>query len=194
MAQVKLKGEQILSDQRYILKKVSFDIQKKDGSWQNQDREVYDHGNAVTALLYNIEERKVILVRQFRIASFINGNKSGMLSETCAGLLEKDEDPKDAMIREIEEETGYEVRDIQKVYEAYSSAGAFTEMIHYYIAAYNKDQRKGKGGGLENEQEELQVMELSFDEVVAMLQKGEIKDAKTIILLQYALLKGLFSS
>lgn len=191
MAQVKLKGETILSNQRYVLKKVSFDIQKKDGSWQSQEREVYDHGNAVTALLYNKEDRKVILVRQFRIASYINGNESGMLLEACAGLLKKGEDPKDAMIREIEEETGYKISEIEKIYEAYSSAGAYTEKIYYYIAAYKKDQKKGEGGGLEDEQEELQVMELSFDEAVSMLQRGEINDAKTIILLQYAIMKGL---
>ncbi|HWJ26782.1 MAG TPA: NUDIX domain-containing protein [Flavisolibacter sp.] len=191
MAQVKLKGEKILSDEHYTLKKVSFYIQKKDGSWQQQEREVYDHGNAVTVLLYNKSERKVILVSQFRIASYLNGNESGMLIEACAGLLKKNEDPKNAMIREIEEETGYVVSDIEKIYEAFSSAGAYTEKIYYYIGAYDQSQKKGKGGGLEDEQEELQVMELPFDEAMNMIQNGEIKDAKTIMLLQYAKLKGL---
>ncbi len=191
MAQVKIKETKDIKEAHYSLKQINFDIQKKDGSWENQDREVYDHGNAVTALLYNREQRTVILTKQFRIATFLNGNPAGMLLEACAGLLEENENPDAAITREIEEETGYSIPEVQKVYEAYSSAGCLTELLHLYVAEYKKEQRVNKGGGLEEEGEEIRVVELPFDEAFEKLEKGEIKDAKTIMLLQYAKLKQL---
>lgn len=191
MANIRIKSEDILPDTKYTLKKINYDVQKKDGSWAHEEREVYHHGNAVTALLYNKEQRTVILTKQFRLPTYINGNTGGMLVETCAGLLEEGEEPQKAVIREIEEETGYAVTEMQKVFEAYSSAGIITELIYYYLAEYRRDQRKDKGGGLEEEGEEIQVIELSFDAAFQMLDKGEIKDAKTIILLQYLKLKGI---
>ena len=191
MAQVKIKDTRDVPDVHYSLKKINYDIQKKDGSWENQDREVYDHGNAVTALLYNREQRTVILTKQFRIASYINGNPTGMLLETCAGLLEENENADAAIIREIEEETGYALTEVQKVYEAYTSAGSLTELLHLYIAEYKKEQRVNKGGGLEEEGEEIKVFELPVDEAIQMLERGEIKDAKTIILLQYVKMKQI---
>lgn len=191
MAQVKIKEEKILSNNHYLLKEVQFDIQKKNGEWETQKREVFDHGNAVTALLYNTEERTIILTRQFRVATFLNGNSSGMLTETPAGLLADNEPPEEAILREIKEETGYELTGIQKVFEAYSSAGSLTELIYYYVAPYTRAQKVGKGGGLEEEGEELKIMEVPFAEAVEMVEKGEIRDAKTILLIQYALLKNL---
>ena len=191
MAQPKINGTLILSKERYTLKKINFDIQKKDGTWHTLEHEVYDRGNAVAALLYNKEQRTIILTKQFRIATYINGNPSGMLVEVCAGLLEDNEDPKKAMIREIEEETGYKIDHVQKVYEAYTSAGGLTEKIFLFIAEYNKEQQVGQGGGLAEEQEDLEVLEIPFDEAIQQMGQGEIKDAKSIILLQYALLKQL---
>ena len=191
MAQVKIKHEKILSDEHFVLKRIDFDIQKKTGKWETQKREVFDHGNAVTVLLYNKETRTVILTEQFRIATYVNGNPDGMLIETPAGLLEKDEAPEKGMLREIEEETGYAVPELQKVYEAYTSAGSLAELVHFYVAPYSKEQKVAKGGGLEEEGEELKVMELPFDEALQMIENGKIRDAKTIMLLQYAQVKNL---
>ena len=189
MAEVRVNEEQIISAKHFVLKNINFDILKKDGKWQTQNREVFDHGNAVAVLLYNKEQRTVILTKQFRIATYINGNATGMLTEACAGLLEGDEDPEDAVIREIKEETGYHITHVEKVYEAYSSAGSLTELLYLYIAEYASGQQKGEGGGLAEEGEEINVLEMSFDEATDMMEKGEIRDAKTIILLQYLKLK-----
>lgn len=191
MAQVRISGEKILSNEHYLFKRIDFDIQKNDGRWESQKREVFDHGNAVTVLLYNREEKTIILTRQFRVATYINGNSSGMLLEAPAGLLDGNEPPEEAVIREIREETGYEIPSVQQVYEAYSSAGSVTELIYYYVAPYSNEQKVGKGGGLEEEGEDVQVVEMPFADAVQQLDNGEIRDAKTIVLLQYALLKNL---
>jgi nudix-type nucleoside diphosphatase (YffH/AdpP family) len=191
MADVKIRNKQTLSDEHFKLEKITFDIQKKDGSWETQEREVYDHGNAATALLYNREHRTIILTRQFRIPTFINGNSSGFLLETCAGLLEEGEHPDETMKREILEETGYEVDRVEKVYEGYTSAGSVTELLFFYIAPYKRGKKKEEGGGLEEEGEEIKVVEMPFDEAVLQLEQGKIRDVKTAFLLQYALLKNL---
>lgn len=191
MPEVTIKEEEILSDKHFVLKNIHFDIRRKDGEWQTQEREVFDHGNAVTVLLYNKEQRTIILIRQFRIATYVNGNASGMLIETCAGLLEENEEPGEAIIREIKEETGYEIKEVEKVFEGYSSAGSLTELLYLYIAPYTKSQQKNKGGGLAEEGEDIRVLELPFDHAVEMMQRGEIRDLKTIILLQHLLLKQI---
>ena len=191
MSKVKVKNEKVLSDEHYTLKQIDFDIQKKNGDWENQKREVFNHGNAVTALLYNTVTRTIILTKQFRIATYLNGNDSGMLVEACAGLLEKNEHPDDTVKREIKEETGYAVTQVQKVYEAYTSAGTLTELLYLYVAPYSKEQKETRGGGLAEEGEEVEVMEIPFDEALQMMEQGGIKDAKTIILLQYIQLKQL---
>lgn len=185
MAKVNIKKTDVISDNHYILKNIHFDVQKKDGSWESQTREVYDHGNAVTVLLYNKEKRTIILTEQLRIATFVNGNEKGTLIETCAGLLEENENPDDAVKREVEEETGYVIDQVTKIYEAYMSAGSLTEKIYYYIAPYTPQQKKSKGGGLEEEQEEINVLEISYDDALNMLDSGVIIDGKTIIMLQY---------
>ena len=192
MAKVKINDAKVLSDKHYVLKQYDYEYQKKDGEWQSYKREVFDHGNAVSALLYNKEHKTVILTRQFRIATYVNGNKDGMLVEACAGLLDKSsETPEEAIKREIKEETGYEIADVQKAGQAYTSAGSLTELIYLYVAPYTNEQQVSQGGGLQKEGEDVEVMEIPFEKAIQMLEKGEIQDAKTIMLLQYAQLKRL---
>ncbi|WP_313373371.1 GDP-mannose pyrophosphatase NudK [Chishuiella sp.] len=187
---VKIKETKILSDNWYILNKVTFDYQKQNGEWETQSREAYDRGNGATILLYNKENRSVILTSQFRLPTYINGNKSGMMIETCAGLLDKD-NAEDCIRRETEEETGYKISKVEKIFESYMSPGSVTEILYFFIAAYNKDMKVSEGGGIDEEQENIDVLELNFDDAYKMIQTGEIKDAKTIMLLQYAKINNL---
>lgn len=191
MAGVKIKEEKILSQKKSVLKEIRFERQNKKGEWKEQVREVFDHGNAVSVLLYNKEAGTVVLTKQFRLATYVNGNADGLLIETPAGLLDKGETPEAAVIREVKEETGYAITDVKKVYEFYSSAGAYTELLYLYVAPYTPAQKVAKGGGLENEGEELEVMEMPFTEALNKVESGEIKDAKTIILLLHAKASGL---
>ena len=187
---VKLLKTEILSNNWYTLKKVSYEYLKKDGSWQTQSREAYDRGNGATILLYNKENKTVILTRQFRMPAFINGNDTGMLIEACAGLLDKD-NPEDCIRRETEEETGYKISEVKKIFEAYMSPGSVTEILYFFVAAYSKSMKVNEGGGIEHEQEDIEVLEIDFDKAMQMIEDGEIKDAKTIMLLQYVKLKNL---
>jgi len=187
---VTIVSEDLLSDNWYVLKKYTFDYEREDGRIERQSRESYDRGNGATILLYNTEKQTVLLTRQFRIPSYVNGNPTGMLIEACAGLLDKD-NPEDCIIRETEEETGYKIRSVQKIYEAYMSPGSVTEILYYFIAEYSDDMKVSQGGGKEQEQENIEVLEIPFVQALEMMQNGEIKDAKTIILLQYAQIKGL---
>lgn len=184
-----LKTE-ILSDNWYTLKKVTYDYLKKDGTKQTQSREAYDRGNGATILLYNKALKTVILTRQFRLPTYINGNQSGFLIEACAGLLDKD-NPEDCIRRETEEETGYKVTDVRKIYEAYMSPGSVTEILYFFIAEYSKEMKVAEGGGAAHEEENIEVLELGIDNAMKMMENGEIKDAKTIMLLQYIKLSGL---
>jgi nudix-type nucleoside diphosphatase (YffH/AdpP family) len=179
-----------LSNQWYVLDKVSFEFKTKNGEWQKQVRESYNRGDGAAILLINTEEQKVVLTRQFRMPSYLNGNESGMMIEVCAGLLDKN-DPITCIKNEVLEETGYKVDQIKKVFELYSTPGAVTEKIHYFIAEYNQSMKVNAGGGLENETEEIEVLELNFKEVLALISAGKIKDAKTVILLQYAMINKL---
>ena len=185
-----LKTE-VLSDNWYTLRKVTFEYLKNNGTWEMQHREAYDRGNGATILLYNKENRTVILTRQFRVPTYLNGNDSGMLIESCAGLLDKD-DAERCIKRETEEETGYRISSVEKVFEAYMSPGSVTEIIHFFIAEYTKSMKIGKGGGAEDEQEEIEVLELKIDQAIQMVGSGEIRDGKTIMLLQHIQLKGVF--
>ncbi|HZS09659.1 MAG TPA: GDP-mannose pyrophosphatase NudK [Blastocatellia bacterium] len=182
-----LKAE-VLSDNWYVLRKVTFDVQKKNGNWQTQSREAYDRGNGATILLYNRAQASVILTRQFRLPTYVNGNETGMLIEACAGLLDKDS-PEDCIRREAEEETGYKVGDVRKIFEAYMSPGSVTEILYFFVAEYKKDQRTNDGGGVE--EEDIEVLEIKFADALAMIESGEIRDGKTIMLLQYALIHDL---
>lgn len=187
---VKILKTEILSDNWYILKKITYEYLKGDGKKQVQTREAYDRGNGATILLYNKEQKTIILTRQFRLPTFINGNETGMLIEACAGLLDKD-NAIDCIRRETEEETGYKVTNITKVLEAYMSPGSVTEMLSFFIAEYTNEMKITAGGGLEHEGENIEVLELFFDDALHMMETGDIKDGKTIILLQYLRLKNL---
>jgi nudix-type nucleoside diphosphatase (YffH/AdpP family) len=171
------------------LKKVTFDYKKKNGESEQKNLEVYDRGNAATVLLYNVQNRTVILLKQFRLPAFMNGSASGMLLETCAGLLE-DDSPEECVKRETEEETGYKISKVQKVFDVYMSPGSVTELLHFFVAEYSNDMKVNEGGGLEGE-EDIEVLEIPFDQALSMIESGEIQDAKTILLLQYAQLRKL---
>ena len=175
----------ILSDNWYTLKKVDFEYLNNQNTWEKQSREAYDRGNGAVVLLYNLERQTVILTRQFRMPTYLNKNKDGMMIEACAGLLDEN-DPKTAIIKEIEEETGYRIKTVEKVFESYMSPGSVTEILHFFIAAYTEDQKVSEGGGAADETENIEVLEYSFQEALALIKTGEIKDAKTIMLLQYA--------
>ncbi|WPP49479.1 GDP-mannose pyrophosphatase NudK [Catalinimonas niigatensis] len=181
---VKIKKTEVLSDNWYTLRKVTFDYQSKDGSWQTQSREAYDRGNGATILLYNKSTGTVILTRQFRMPTYVNANPTGMMIEACAGLLDQD-NPEECVRRETEEETGYQLSEVRKIFEAYMSPGSVTEILHFFVAEYAKNMKVNEGGGVE-EEEDIEVLELPFEKALQMIEGGEIKDAKTIMLLQYA--------
>lgn len=187
---VKILKTEILSDNWYTLNKVTFEYQKNNGTLETQSREAYDRGNGATILLYNKESETVILTKQFRLPTYINGNEDGMMIEACAGLLDKD-NPEDCIKRETEEELGYEISDVKKVFEVYMSPGSVTEILYFFIAEYSKSMKINDGGGLEEEQEEIEVLELDINKALEMIDLGEIKDAKTIMLLQHVRLKGI---
>lgn len=181
---------ELLSDNWYTLNKITFDYQKEDGSWETQIREAYDRGNGAAILLYNTERGKVILTRQFRMPTYVNGNEEGMMIEVCAGLLDGDH-PEDCIRKEVEEETGYQVENVTKVFESYMSPGSVTEILHFFIGEYAENMKIGEGGGAEDESENIEVLELDFKKALDMIQSGEIKDSKTIMLLQYAQINKL---
>ena len=183
----------LLSDNWYILHKYSFEYLRDDGIWESQHREVYDRGNGAAILLINPTNSTVILTEQFRLPTYVNGNESGMLIEVCAGLLDGD-DPETCIIKEAEEETGYRLNKVIKVMETYMSPGAVTEILHLFIGFYEAEMKLGKGGGAKDETEHIEVLEISFDDAMLMIDNGEIKDAKTIILLQYAALNQLMGT
>ena len=190
IGKIKILKTEILSNNWYVLKKVTYEYVKKDGTRHTQSREAYDRGNGATILLYSKEQRTIVLTKQFRLPTYVNGNDSGMLIESCAGLLDKD-NAEDCIRRETEEETGYKIKDVRKIFEAYKSPGSVTEMLYFFIAEYSRSMKVNEGGGVEHEEENIEVLELDFDEAMKMIEKGEVKDAKTIMLLQYAKLHDL---
>jgi len=178
-----LKTE-ILSRSWSKLEKYTFDYRTADGSWETHQREVYDRGDGAVVLLYNREKDTVVLTCQFRLPTFLNGNHGGMMIEACAGALDGD-DPLACILREVEEETGYRVGEASKVFEAYMSPGSVTEKLHFYLAEYTDGMKVAHGGGLASEQEHIEVLEMSFERACAMIASGEIRDGKTIMLLQH---------
>ena len=188
--EIKVTETKLLSDNWYVLNKVTFDYQKKDGKVESHIREVYDRGNGAAILLYNTEKKTVILTRQFRLPTYLNGNKTGMMIEVCAGLLDQD-NPEEAIIRETEEETGYRLTKVEKVIETYMSPGSVTEILYLFVGEYDAAMKVNDGGGLDAEQENIEVLEYTFDEAYAMFESGEITDAKTIMLLQYVKLNNI---
>ena len=187
---IRIVEEKLLSDNWYTLKTTAFDIQRSDGSWQRQHRETYDRGNGATILLYNRAKKTIILTRQFRFPTYVNGNESGMMVEACAGLLDQD-DPETCIKRETEDATGYVVSEVRKVVEASMSPGSVTERLYFFVGEYSARDKVSEGGGHPHEGEDIEVLELPLDAALAMIGKGEIADAKTIMLLQYARLQGL---
>lgn len=190
IADIRIVDTKVLSDNWYVLRKITYEYRKGDGTLQTQSREAYDRGNGAAILLYNKEQRTVILTRQFRLPTYVNGNASGMLIEACAGLLDLDH-PEDCIRRETEEETGYRIESVEKVFEAYMSPGSVTEILHFFIAAYAHNMKVAGGGGVEGEEENIEVLELDIDTAMAMVESGEIRDGKTILLLQYVKLKQI---
>ena len=183
---------QVLSDEKYPLKKVSFTRETESGGQEKKEALVFDPGDAATVLLYNKQKKTVILIKQFRLPSYLNHNTTGMLIEACAGKLNKGETPEACIRREAEEETGYKIGEIRKLFHTYMSAGAVTELLHFFTAVYSDESKISEGGGLEAEQENIEIMETDFEASLAMVENGEIRDAKTIILLQYAKIQGYF--
>jgi nudix-type nucleoside diphosphatase (YffH/AdpP family) len=187
---VRIVQTDILSDNWYTLRKVTFEIEKQDGTTVTQSREAYDRGNGAVILLYNQAQNTVVLTRQFRLPTYVNGNQDGMLIEACAGLLEK-ESPEECIKREAMEETGYEVGEVKKIFEAYMSPGSVTEMLHFFIAEYTPNDLRSMGGGVQEEEENIEVLEIPFAESLAMIKDGRIMDGKTIMLLQYIQIHNL---
>ncbi len=183
---VRVKDVRVLSDRKYLLTSATFDWRRNDGTWQTQVRESYDRGNGAALLPYNRERRTVVLVRQFRYPAFANGHDD-LLIEAAAGMLDN-ASPEQRIRAEAEEETGYRLHDVHKVFEAFMSPGAVTEKLHFFVAEYEPEMRVSAGGGLAHEGEEIEVLELGIDEALAMIAQGRIIDAKTIMLLQYAAL------
>ncbi|QXU44310.1 GDP-mannose pyrophosphatase NudK [Pedobacter sp. D749] len=190
MKNINILKTQILSDNWYTLKKVTFEMTGVDGAKSVLERETYDRGNGATILLYNKETKTVVLTRQFRMPTFINGNYTGYLIECCAGLLDQD-NAEDCIKRETEEETGFRIDKVEKVFEAYMSPGSVTELLYFFVAAYSNEMKLHDGGGLQEENEDIEVLEIPFEKALEMMKSGEIKDGKTIMLLQYAQLNEL---
>ncbi|WP_111766862.1 NUDIX domain-containing protein [Nakamurella deserti] len=188
---VRVADVELVGSGWHVLRRTTFDYQHGDGHWTREARETYDRGNGATVLLYDPERRTVLLTRQFRYPVYVNDHPDGMLIEAAAGLLD-DDSPEDAIRREAEEETGVAVGDLQHVFDVYMSPGSVTERLHFYAARYSPDSRLTAGGGLADEGEDIDVLELPFDRALAMIRSGDIADAKTVMLLQWAALDGPF--
>ena len=182
--------DKILSENYFILRNITYNLTQRNGEVVQHKREVYDRGNGATVLLYNRQKQSVVLVRQFRVATWVNGNLDGMLIETCAGLLDDDE-PEACIRKEAIEETGYQVSNVRKVFQLYMSPGGVTEIVHFFIAEYDERLRQNDGGGVEDE--DIDVLELPCTQAIEMIRSGEICDGKTVILLQYLQNSGLMA-
>lgn len=187
---IEIIKDKILSDNYFVLRNITYDLTRKNGEVIRHKREVYDRGNGATILLYNREKQTVVLIRQFRVASWVNGNPDGRLIETCAGLLDNDE-PEVCIRKEAIEETGFAVGEVKKLFELYMSPGGVTELIYFFIAEYTDAQRANAGGGVEDE--DIDVLEIPFAQALEMVKTGEIQDGKALILLQYLQISGLMA-
>ena len=189
---VQVTNVELLSSAWYVLRRTTFDYQHGDGRWTTEQRETYDRGNGATVLLYDREGGTVLLIRQFRYPVYVNDHPDGMFVETAAGLLDAD-DPETAIRREAQEETGVRIGSLEHVFDVYTSPGSVTERLHCYAAPYDPADR-GEGGGIAEEGEDIEVLEVPFAKALDMIVTGEIADAKTIMLLQWAALRGPFSA
>ena len=188
---VVVKDVELLASAWHVLRRTTLERRRPDGSWTTEQRETYDRGNGATLLLYDADRRTVLLSRQFRFPVYVNGHPDGMLLETAAGLLD-DESPEDAVRREVEEELGVTVGEVQHVFDVFMSPGSVTERLHFFVAPYTAADRNGDRGGLAEEGEDIEVVELDFDEALDMIDDGRIADAKTVMLLYWAALRGPF--
>ena len=187
---VRMHDVTALSNNWYHLSRYTFDLRLPDGSWQRQMREAYDRGNGATILLYNRARGTVVLTRQFRLPAFLNGVEDGLVIETAAGLLD-DDSPAEAIRREVEEETGYRIGQAEEIFDVFMSPGSVTERLHFFMAEYDPSNRPSNGGGVESETENIEVLEIDFERALAMVASGEIRDAKTILLLYHARIRGV---
>jgi GDP-mannose pyrophosphatase NudK len=189
MASIQILNKETLSDRKYPLKYISFEKPDNEGKFHNQDREVYFRPDAIAVLLVDNKQKKLLLTKQFRLPAFLNGSENGYLIEACAGIIDGDETPEQTVRREVEEETGYQIKNLTKIGGAYSSPNATTEFLHLFIAAYTSDEGHAKTGGLIDEGESIELIEMGFDEAREKLNRGEFRDIKTILLLQHFFMK-----
>ncbi|MYW10667.1 NUDIX domain-containing protein [Streptomyces sp. SID2563] len=189
---VRIRGVELTSQGWHVLRRTTFDYRRRDGRWETQQRETYDRGNGAVVLPYDTERGRVLLTRQFRYPAYVNGHPDGMLIEAAAGLLDE-QDPYTAIRRESAEELGIRLGDLVPVLDAYMSPGSVTERLHFFAAPYTPADRTSAGGGVEEEGEDIEVLELPFAEALAMTRDGRITDGKTIMLLQWAALSGPFA-
>jgi nudix-type nucleoside diphosphatase (YffH/AdpP family) len=190
---VVIRDVELTSNGWHVLRRTTFDYHRRNGQWVTQQRETYDRGNGATILLYDLARRTVLLTRQFRFPAYVNHHPDGMLIETAAGLLD-DDDPETAIRREASEELGITVGPLQHIFDVYMSPGSVTERLHFYAAPYQPADRTGTGGGLADDGEDIEVLDISFTGALDMIADGRIADGKTIMLLQWAALSGPFTS
>lgn len=187
-----VRDVEVTSDGWHVLRRTTFDYRRRDGRWETQQRETYDRGNGATILLYDTDRRTVLLTRQFRFPAYVNDHPDGVLIEAAAGLLD-DQDPDTAIRRETQEELGVTVGELKHIYNVYMSPGSVTECLHFYAAPYTLAARTDAGGGVTDEGEDIEVLELPYDRALGMIPNGEISDGKTIMLLYWAALHGPFA-
>ena len=190
MSTIQILNKETLSDKKYPLRYITFEKPDLQGKFQNLAKEVYFRPDVIAVLLVDDERKTILLVKQFRLPTFLNGNDSGYLVEACAGIIEEGETPEQTVYREAAEETGFRIHGLEKIGGAYSSPGATTEYIHPYIARYNKESKISAGGGLAAEGESIELIELTFEEAKEQLKQGAFRDIKTILLLQHFFSSG----
>ncbi|MEU4695326.1 NUDIX domain-containing protein [Actinoplanes sp. NPDC023714] len=188
-----IRDVELLATAWHVLRRTTYDYRRRDGTWTREQRETYDRGDGATVLLYDPDRRTVLLTRQFRYPVYVNGHPDGMLAETAAGLLDGD-DPAAAIRREASEELGVTVGDLEPVFAVWMSPGSVTERVHCFAARYDGSSRRGPGGGLVDDGEDIEAWEVGFDDALKQIETGQIADAKTIMLLQWAALQGPFKS
>jgi nudix-type nucleoside diphosphatase (YffH/AdpP family) len=189
---VVVREVELLAAGWHVLRRTTYDYRRRDGSWSREQRETYDRGDGATVLLYDAERKTVLLTRQFRYPVYVNGHPDGMFVETAAGLLDGD-DPAAAIRREASEELGVVIGELEPVFAVWTSPGSVTERVHCFAAPYSAASRVGAGGGLADDGEDIAAVELPFASALAAIGSGEIADAKTIMLVQWAALTGPFS-
>ena len=181
---VEVQDVTVVSDGWHVLRRTRLRYRRRDGVWVEQARETYDRGNGAVVLPIDRERATVLLTRQFRYPAYVNGHPDGMLIEAAAGLLDGD-DPVEAIRREASEELGVTLRNVTPIWQLYMSPGSVTELVHFFVADYSPRDVHGSGGGVADEGEDIEVLELALDEALAMTRDGRIQDGKTVLLLQH---------